>query len=292
MLQSVRKPDVVFRINADAIGLAFPQDFLAAMEDRSLSPTVILHVEAAVPPQLRQAFATEVQEIGWGVRASLAGQDPDQALPVAVGDLDRMVLGEDRAGRQVPLRDKLRPMLAILILMLGSVGIAGLVAVEIEQRTVSALLVTPCRAGDLLAAKGITGAILGVSQVAVFMVGTLSFGAHPGLVALLLLLGALMMAAVGLIAGTAGRDFMTTMFLAIVFIVPMSVPTFAALFPGSTALWVQAMPSWGFVEAMVGLLGYGRSPADVAGPVALAAGWTVGLLGLALVLLRRRVETA
>ena len=41
---------------------------------------------------------------------------------------------------------------------------------------------------------------------------------------------------------------------------------------------------------MVGLMGYGRSPDDVAVNVALTAGWTVVLFGAALLLLKRRVE--
>ena len=76
-----------------------------------------------------------------------------------------MILGEDRADNQVAMRDKLRPMLAILILMLSAIAIAGLVAVELERRTAAALLVTPVRVGDFLVAKGITGTVLGISQV-------------------------------------------------------------------------------------------------------------------------------
>ena len=93
---------------------------------------------------------------------------------------------------------------------------------------------------------------------------------------------------VGMIAGSAGREFMSTMFLAIALIVPMTVPTFAVLFPGSRSLWVQLMPSWGLTEAMVGLMGYGRPPSEMLGYVGLTALWAVGLLLLALALLRRR----
>jgi ABC-2 type transport system permease protein len=203
---------------------------------------------------------------------------------------EEIVLGEDRAGAHVSMRDKLRPMLAILILMLGSIAVAGLVAVELERRTAEALLVTPATVADLLGAKSITGTLLGASQALLFLLLTWSFGAHGWLVVVLMLLGAAMMSAIGLIAGAGGQDFMTTMFLAIAMIIPMFVPTFAALFPGSTSLWVQLMPSHGFVEAMVGLLGYGRSPAEVATPIALTLGWCVLLVGAALLLLRRRVQ--
>ena len=272
-----------------SMGLAFPPDFREAIQaGRQTSAT--LYVDPAIPPELQRALAAEVREIAFGAQAVYAGQVPSEAFPVRLTEESEMILGEDRAGRQVPMRDKLRPMLAILILLLSSIAIAGLVAMEIEHRTVTALLVTPATTGDVLAAKGITGALLGVSQVALFMLLTLSFGDHFWLVAVLLLLGALMMAAVGMIAGSAGRDFMSTMFLAVAAIIPMGIPTFTILFPGSTSLWVQVLPSYGFVEAMVGVMGYGRSPSEVVGHVALMAAWTVALSGLALWLLKRRVE--
>ena len=103
-------------------------------------------------------------------------------------------------------------------------------------------------------------------------------------------LEAAMMAAVGMIAGAAGQEFMTTMFLAVVLMVPMTVPTFAVLFPGSSSLWVQAMPSFGFTEALVELLGYGRAPGELLGHVLLSAAWALALSGVALWLLKRRME--
>jgi len=274
--------------NKVTLGLAFPEDFVARLEVGT-RPEVTLYVDTRVPPQLREALACETREMGWMIRSGLEGRDPKADLPVTF-DADDMVLGEDRAGNPVPLREKLRPMLAVLILMLSAIAIAGLVAVEIEKRTVTALLVTPVRLGDVLAAKGITGTLLGLSQVLLFLLITWSFGAHPWLVLLLLTLGAGMMAAVGLIAGSAGRDFITTMFFAVALIIPMTIPTFAVLFPGSTSLWVRIMPSYGFTEALVQLLGYGRSPAELVGYVLLTVGWTVGLFLVALVVLRRRME--
>jgi hypothetical protein len=139
-------------------------------------------------------------------------------------------------------------------------------------------------------AKGITGTLLGVGQAVLFLLATASLGEHPAVILLLMVLGSLMMAALGMIAGTAGRDFMSTMFLAIALIVPMTAPTFAVLFPGSTSLWIKLMPSWGFTEAMVGILGYGRSPADMMLPMGSCVAWTAVLLLGATLLLRRRVE--
>lgn len=271
------------------MGLAFPADFSEAIAAGS-TPEVVLYLTPDVPTPVRDAFAGEVRELGFALKAMLAEQPAVSAYPVTFPEDEAMVLGVDRLGDQVSMRDKLRPMLAVLVLMLGSIAIAGLVAAEIEQRTVTALLVTPARTGDVLAAKGLTGTLLGVSQALIFLLATASLGPHWLLVTLVMVLGALMMAALGMIAGTAGRDFMSTMFLAVALIIPMAAPTFAVLFPGGTSLWIKLLPSWGFTEALVGLLGYGLDPTDLTLPILSALAWTVGLLGLSLLLLRRRVE--
>ncbi len=271
------------------LGLSFPDDLEEALR-QGRKPPVTVHVTASVPEPLRRAFAGEVRELGFGMQAALAGGGPGEAVPVVLPPESEMVLGEDRTGDQVAMRDKLRPMMAILILLMATVATAGLVAVEIENRTVTAVLVTPVRPGDLVAAKATTGVLLGAGQAIAFLVVTAGFGPGWPVVLALLLLAALMMAALGVIAGTAGRDFMSTLFLSVVLIVPMTAPTFAALFPGSTSPIIAAMPSWGFTEALVGMLGYGRPVAELTAPILATVGWTVGLLVVALVLLRRRVE--
>jgi ABC-2 type transport system permease protein len=180
--------------------------------------------------------------------------------------------------------------MAIMILMVEAIALAGLVAVEIERRTVTALLVTPARVSDVLAAKAITGAVLAVSQVLVFLLASRSFGDDWLLVTVLMLIGAVMMSAVGMIAGSAGRDFMSTMFLGIVMITPLMIPAIAALYPGAAAFWVKALPSHGLIEAMIGVLGYSRNWSDVAQHIGMSLAWCVMLFVTALVILKKRVE--
>jgi ABC-2 type transport system permease protein len=272
-----------------SIGMVFPTNFAEAIAAKD-QVEVRLIIRDSVPQALASAFESEVREIAFAMEDKLAGLDPSLSLPVTLPTEDELVVGRDRTGNLVGMRDKLSPMMAILMLMLGSIAIAGLVASEIERRTATALLVTPVTTGDFLAAKGITGAILGVSQAILFLLLTNSLGQHWWAVVGLMVLGALMMSSLGMIAGAAGRDFMSTMFLAIALILPMVIPTFAVLFPGSRSLWVRLMPSWGFVEAMVELLGYGTNPAELLGYIGLSVVWTVALLAIALLLLKRRVE--
>jgi len=275
-----------FRVS---IGIAFPDDFVEAIRAGGKT-SVSLYVAAAVPAEMRRALSSVLREIAYGLQAAAAGTNPARALPVTWPGEQTIVLGEDRAGARVPLREKLRPMMAVIILMIEALALAGLVAVEIEHRTVTALLATPAGTADFLAAKGITGAVLGVSQVLVFLLATQSFGSNWLLVTVLMLLGAAMMSAVGMIAGAAGKDFMGTLFISMALVIPLMIPAFAILFPGSPSPWVLVLPSHGLVEAMAGAVGRGEGWRDAAPHIGATLAWVAVLFCAALLILKRRVE--
>ena len=272
-----------------SVGIAFSENFdETLLAGRPVTAT--LYVDGTVPAQLTRALTGEVREIAYALEGLAQGLDPKEALPVDLGDDAVVVLGEDRSGAQVPLREKLRPMLALLILMVGAIGLAGLVAGEIEQRTVTALRVTPMRTGDLLAAKVVTGTVLGASQAVIFVFATWSFGDHPVLVSLLMFQGAVMMSGVGMLAGAAGKDFMSTMFFSVVMITPLMIPAFTLLFPGTAALWVRMVPTYGLVRALVDVVGYGHGWVEAWPHIVTATLWIAVMLAVALVVLRRRLE--
>ena len=271
------------------LGLAFPPDLATSLRDGQATTIEVL-VAASTPPALQQAIAGEGREVAFALQAVARGEDAMANMPVVLPAEGSNILGEDRTGDLVSMRDRLRPMMAFMMLMVVSMGLAGLVAAELEHRTVTAMLVTPVRTADLLAAKTVTGMAIGAGQAMLFLLLTWGFGGHPLLLILLMLLGAALLSPLGLIAGAAGKDFMTTLFLGIALLVPMLVPAFAVLFPGSHPLWVKAMPSYGMVDAMMEVVGYGRGPADVLGQLAATVGWIVALMAASLVVLRRRVE--
>ncbi len=272
------------------LGIAFPRDFAESVRAGERG-RVSVYLSGAVPTELRGALASAIRELAWGLQATAGGTSPAEAFPVRLPDPRTIVLGEDRAGAQVPLREKLRPLLALMILLVESMALSGLVAVEIERRTAMALMVTPARSGDVLAAKGLVGALLGLVQVALFLLATRGFEGRWLLVSLLVLVGASMMSAVGMIVGSLGKDFMITLYAGMALIIPLMIPAIALLFPGSPSLWVQALPTFGLAEGFLGAVGYGRGWGEVAPQVGLALAWTVGLAGAAVWILDRRVSS-
>jgi len=269
------------------IGISFPEDFVTSVWSGQPTAVSVL-VDGAVPSEVRFAVKSGIREAVYGLQAIASGSDPMSSLPVAIPDTKTIVLGEDLAGEQVPLREKMLPMLLVVILIMEALALGGLVAIEIEQRTITAVLVTPARVADVLAAKVVMGALLGMGQGLLFLVATGCFDANWPQVTLLMLLGATLASAVGMIAGAAGRDFIGTLFLGGAFVAPLMVPAFASLFPGSTPFWVQALPSYGLVEAMIGTVGHGHGWSEMLQPIGIQVVWVAALLVLAVIVLRRR----
>ncbi len=246
------------------VGLSLPIDVLIRAR-LGQAVTARVYAGAAVPPEVSGALTTAVRELV----ATVAGAP----LPVAWSTDDVEVLGVDRIGAQVPLRDRMRPMLAFMVLLTESLALAGLVAIEVSQRTATALLATPARTVDVLVAKGLVGTLLAFSQAVLLLAVTRAFGVGWGALLLATLLGAMLMAGVGMLSGAAGRDFMGTLFIGMGFLLVLAVPAIAVLFPGSAAPWVVALPSYGLIHALVGASAYGQGIGDLVAPLASAAAW-------------------
>jgi len=270
-----------------AVGLAFPADFAGAIE-RGAPVTVTVYVASGVPPEVRQAMESAVREIAYFAAGAAEGADPADVVPVRQ---ETVVLGPDRAGEQVPLRERMRPLLAFFVLMMESLALAGLIAVEIQRRTVTALLVTPASLTDVLTAKSLLGTSLAFSEAVLMLALTRSFGAGWSVLLAAALLGAVIVTGTALVSGAAGRDFMGTLFLSMVLLVPLAIPAVTVLFPGSTAVWVKALPTYGVMEVFVRVTSYGESWAELWGPLALAALWCAAVFGAGLLVLRRKVRT-
>jgi ABC-2 type transport system permease protein len=242
-------------------------------------------VDATVPEEIRVAMAGVVGEFAYAV----AGD----ALPVAVPDPQEVfvVLGEDRVGDQVTPRESFRPLLAFMVLLMEGFVMSSLIAKEIQQRTVTALLVTPATTGDVLAAKGIAGALSGLAQAVVLLAATGSLSVEPALILTLMLVGAVMVSGVSMIAGSAGKDFIGTLFYGMLFMIPLLIPAFAAIFPGSASAWVRVLPSYPLVQGLVNVVTYGDGWSETVPSLGTLAAWCAGLFAVGWVVLKRKVET-
>lgn len=269
---------------AVSIGIAFPPDFIEATS--AGRPTEVrVYLEGSVPPEVRAVAAGMVRELAYGVAGDGLPVDVDDPLQSFV------VLGEDRSGDQVTARESFRPVFVFLILLMEMFVMASLIAKEIQERTVTAVLVTPATIGDVLFAKGATGALLGLGQAVIVLAAIGALSIEPLLILTLMVLGSIMISGTAMIAGSAGSDFIGTLFNGMLVMVPLLIPAFAALFPGTASAWIRALPSYPLVESLIEVSTFGAGWADVGPQLAALTGWCVVLFGIGWLVLRRKVES-
>ncbi len=276
-------PDGAERVAVD-VGIAFPADFLTRVAVGEQS-AVTVYVDASVPEEIKTAVSSLVRELAFAV----AGEP----LPVTPPDPTEsyVVLGTDRVGNQTTARDTFRPLFVFLVLMMEMFVMASLIAKEIQDRTVTAMLVTPATVADVLAAKGIAGTVSGFGQAVIILLAIGALAHQPALMLLLILLGSVMVAGVAMLAGSVGKDFISTMFQGMVYMIPLLIPAFAAMFPGTASTWVRILPSYPLVSGLVDVSTYGAGWSETLPEVGLLAAWCVVLFVLGWVVLKRKVQT-
>ncbi len=262
-------------------GIAFPPDFVESAAAGE-TPTVRILVPAGLPAEIELLLEGAVSEIAFG----LAGVAPP-VDPIT----EAIVLGTDRAGNQISLQQQMRPMILIMVLMVETFALASLVAIEIQQRTAVAVLATPVSVVEFLAAKGVFGVGLALFEVVLLGVLIGAFAVNAPAVLVILLFGAVLVTGFGMIAGSYGKDFMGTLMVAMLFMIPLMIPAFGALFPGSSPAWVKIIPTYGLVDAMLQVTVDGAGWSQIAPTLLLLAAWGVAAFVAGAFILRRRVAT-
>jgi len=110
------------------MGIALPPGLADSLRSGS-GGSVTVYVDASVPPELRYALQSGIREIASAMQATYAGNNPLSSLPVTLPDLQSRILGQDMAGIQIPLRERIRPILVMMILVMEALALAGLVSV-------------------------------------------------------------------------------------------------------------------------------------------------------------------
>lgn len=260
-------------------GLVFPADFIDAIAAGE-TPTVELLIPASLPDEIELLVKGLVGEAAFAIAGG-----PPVASPV----METKVLGVDRVGDQASLQEQMRPLLLVMVLMVETFALSALVSIEVQTRTVVAVLATPTRISDFLAAKGVFGVGLAFSEVVILGLIIGAFSSNALVVLIVLLFGAILVTGFGLIAGSYGKDFLGTLLVAMLFMIPLMIPAFGALFPGTAPMWIKMLPTYGLVEAIVGVTVDDDGLREVAPTLLLLGAWSAAAMASGAAILRRRV---
>ncbi len=285
----IHDPDLDQPIPSDArkitieIGMALPPSFLSdAVEGRQ--STVTVYADAAVPEEIRSAMQGLIREMAF----QLAGYE----LPVELPDEETIILGEDRLGDQISMQQRMRPLIAFFILMMETFALASLISNEVLQRTVTALMVTPMRIWHFLLAKTLFGTALAMSQAVIILLLVRAFTANNWLLLLVVvLLGSFLFTAVAMFVGSAGKDFIGQLMFSMLFLIPLMIPSFAVLFPGTVATWVSFLPSYPIVRLLYDVTIYGALWSDSITLLIYATLWVFIIYSAGLFVLKRKVAS-
>ena len=178
------------------MGIVLPTDFDAGLANNTVKLKAYVWGESLAKNRTVIPLA-----INDAVR-ELAGTE----LPVIIGNIP---LGDKSS---VPWSDRLLPLTVLLAVFYGGMMLPAAALIhEKQQRTLEALNITPTSIADIFTAKGVIGAVLALIMGVITLTISTSFGASPLAMILVLALGAVLAAEIGLLAGAFIKD-MNTLF--------------------------------------------------------------------------------
>jgi len=259
-------------------GVALPADLLdkLALGQR---PRVTVYFASDTPEEVRDVVEVLIRESLY----PLTGQ----RLAIEVS---AEVLGRDMMGVQIPPRDRMRPLFAVLLLLTETFGLASLISEEVERRTIQALLVTPVAVKDLFAAKGIMGISLAFGQAALLMAIVGGMSGQPLIILTALLLGAVLVTGTGFLMAALGKDLMSVMAWGVVVMVLLSVPAVTVMFPGTVSGWIKVIPSYYLVDTVHQASNFGAGWGVVWRNLLMLLGFNVVIVWAGIMALRRRFQ--
>lgn len=257
-------------------GIAFPADMfqkIAAGE----KPTIEIFLRSDVDQDTRDVMQVIVESLS----LALTGN------PLNI-TANEEILGRDMAGEQIPPRDRMIPLFVVVVLMFETMGLASLLAEEIQTKTIRGLLITPMSTRELFVAKGIISVGMVMFQVVVLTAVVGALKTEPLIILTALLLGSLLVTGIGFLMGSVGRDMLSVMAWGMLAMILLGVPAFGVLFPGAMTGWAKVIPSYYLADTVHQVVNFGAGWSQVSNNLLILLVWDVVLLALGAAVLRRR----
>lgn len=203
---------------------------------------------------------------------------------VAPVDVEVVAIGDE----VLPISQRLVPFIAMYALLIAGVFLPSFsLADEREKRTLDALVVTPVKLSEVVAAKGILGFVLAVAMafVTLWLNGALS--GRPVALLVVLLVAAVLLVEIGLIYGTASKD-VTGVFTVIKGTgAILLAPAIFYIFPSWPQWIAKLFPTYWVINPVYEVTINEAGLSTVWGELLIALGVAVLLAGLVAVLTRR-----
>jgi ABC-2 type transport system permease protein len=257
-------------------GIAFPENLFQDVA-AGRKPTVTIYVPSDIDDDIKDAMRVVVE----AMTLTLTGR----SLNI---EANEVILGRDMAGEQVLPRNRMLPLLAVFVLMFETMGLASLLAEEIQAGTIRALLVSPMGTRELFTAKGVLSVSMVFLQVVVLMLVVGALKSAPLIILTTLFLGALLVTGIGFLMGAAGKDMLSVMAWGVLAMILLGVPSFGVLFPGTMTVWAKFIPSYYLVDTLNQVINFGAGWSQITNNLLLLLVWDVALLFVGGAVLKRK----
>lgn len=265
-----------------AAGVALPGDVVRAILSGDAT-TVTVYFASDAPTEIVDALRSVLRLAFNELSYTLSGNPLNLTF-------NEQIIGRDMTGEQLAFRSRLLPLLAIMLLLLESMGLGSLITEEVEARTLQALLVTPVTVPGLFAGKALFGILLAFTQAALLMALTGSLTHEPILILTTLLISALTVTGFAFLIASVSRGMMSVMAWGVLLVFVMLVPSYGVVIPGLATGWAQAIPSYYMFDTIHQVVNFGASWQAVSGNLIILLVMGVAFMAAGILVMQRRLR--
>ena len=233
------------------VGIVYPEDFSSQLMSGQ-KPHIILYFKSDQPESVRTAVEYLMQ---LSIEYMVSGEEPLI--------IKEEILGEDLAGKHVPLREQSVPMYLLMALIMEMWTISTLIVEESAAGTLRAVLVTPASPSDIITAKGMVGISYSLSVAFAILILTWSLRGNLPLLFLGILLGGIMAVCLGLFLGSLTDNVVGSYIYVGVPMLVFLIPALLIFLPDVSLSAVKLIPTYYMANYLGQILNYGAGLADV-----------------------------
>jgi len=264
--------------------------------------TGAVDIGMVIPPgfdnSVMRGEKTEIKTFIWGesmaknrtiIGVAIANTVRELTAQKAPIEIETITLGDKVS---IPWNDRLLPFIVLMAVFLGGLMLPSTsIALEKEKRTIRALMITPTSIEDIFLAKGIFGFTLSLLMGILILVLNKAFGTEPVLLTIVLALGAVMAAELGMLLGAYVKDFATIFAIWKSAGIILFAPAIVYLFPQIPGWIGKIFPTYYVTQPIVELSQKGGSWADIASNTFILVAIDVALIFILLFTLKRKQYT-
>jgi ABC-2 type transport system permease protein len=268
-------------------------DMKRAVEDGKLDMGIL--VPSGFDDDVITGKPTEIKAYIWGeslaksraiIGATISETIREMAGQEAPVDIITTTIGGDAS---LSWSARILPLIVLMAIFLGGLMLpATSLATEKEKRTIPALAVTPVSLSDIFLSKGLLGFILSVFMGILILIMNQAFGSQPLLLTLILALGAVMAAELGMLLGAFVKDFATLFTIWKTAGIILFAPVFVFLFPQIPEWIGKIFPTYYILQPIVVVSQLGGGWSDIAVNISVLIGIDIVLIIILLAVIRQR----